>query len=45
MTKNEIIEVLKSRAKPYEDYSIDDGVKQAMLNLAWRIGAFCRTVL
>ena len=34
MTKNEIIEVLKSRAKPYEDYSIDDGVKQAMLNLA-----------
>ena len=34
MTKEEIIEALKLRAKSYEDYSIDDEVKKAMLNLA-----------
>ena len=34
MTKEEIIVALKSRAKPYEDYSIDDDIKQAMFNLA-----------
>ena len=33
MTKEQIIEVLKAAAKPYERYCIEEGVRQAMMQL------------